>query len=163
MSTVPSVRFALPGQWVKAELNDPAAVAALQDQLPADYRGAGAWVESLRAAGAQTLLLRPGSTPPAAIVFIWPAELSRGDASPAALRARLGIEGEPVKHERDYAALRQRATSESTAQDVVTYALAHPETGRVLLVRCIAFDGLFEDYMVDDFNLAAGNLAWDET
>jgi hypothetical protein len=163
MSPAPSVRFALPGQWVKAELDDPAAVAVLQDLLPDDHRGAGAWVESLRAAGAQTLLLRPRSTPATAIVFIWPPELSHGDASAAALRARLGIEGEPVEHDRDYATLRHRASGEDPAQDVVTYALAHPETGRILVVRCIAFDEPFKDYMVDDLDLAAGDLAWDET
>ena len=38
MTTVPSVRFALPGRWVKAELDDPEAVSTLRDLLPDDYR-----------------------------------------------------------------------------------------------------------------------------
>jgi hypothetical protein len=162
MSTAPSARFALPGRWVKAELDDPDAVAALQARLPEEHQG-GTWLEPLRAAGAQTLLLRPSSDPPTAIIFVWPEDQSHGDASLAALRERSGLDGEPVEHRAGYATVRRRETGESPRRDLVTYALAHPESGRVLVVRCIGFDGHFEDYMVDDIDLAAGDLTWDET
>lgn len=162
MSTAPQVRFALPGRWVKAELDDPAAVAALSELLPDDHHGADAWVQSLRAAGAQTVLLRVGSEPTAAIVFIWPADQSRGETSTEALRTRLGIEGDVVAHPGGYATVRQRQPSESSPQDVLTYSLVHPDTGRILMVRCMAFDGPFPDVMVEDLDLAAGDLVWDE-
>jgi hypothetical protein len=155
------VRFALPGRWVKAELDDPAAVAAASDLLPDDPRGAAGWLQSLRAAGAQTLLLRVGSEPAAAIVFIWPTDLSQGEASTAALRSRLGIDGEPVAHQGGYPTVRRRETNESSPQDVVTYAMTHPESGRVLIVRCMAFDGPFPEIMLEDLDIAAGNLMWD--
>jgi hypothetical protein len=160
---VPSVRFALPGRWLKAELDDEAAVAALSDRLPDEQRGDGAWLSSLRAAGAQTVLLRPGSTPAASIVFIWPPDESRGETSADALRTRLGIDGDVVPHDAGYAVVRERHPGAGSAQDVVTYAVAHPDTGRVLVLRCTAFEAPFEDFMVRDFDLAAGDLTWDET
>lgn len=163
MIAVPSVRFVLPGRWLKAELDDEAAVTALTNRLPEDQRGDAAWLSSLRAAGAQTVLLRPGSTPATSIVFIWPPDESRGEASADALRVRLGIEGDVLPHEAGYAVVRRRSTHAASSQDVVTYAVAHPDTGRVLMLRCTALEGPFEDYMVRDFDLAAGDLTWDET
>lgn len=162
MSALPAVRFALPGRWVKADLDDDSAVAALTDLLPDDQDRGGAWLESLRAAGAQTVLLRPQSTPVTVIVFIWPTGHERGDATTDGLRARVGLEGDVVPHEAGYSVVRHRGTAGSS-QDVVTYALAHPDTGRVLVVRCTAVEGSFEDYMIRDFDLAAGDLTWIET
>lgn len=163
MIAVPSVRFALPGRWFKTELDDPAEVTALTDLLPDDQRSNGAWLESLRATGATTALLRPSSTPATAIVFIWPPDESRGDPSAAALRTRLGIEGDDVPHDAGYATIRVRQARAGATPEVVTYALAHPDTGRVLVARCTAFAEPFKDFMVRDFDLAAGDLTWDET
>jgi hypothetical protein len=164
-SRAPAVRFALPGRWLKAELDEPAAVAAVTDLLPDEHPGGGggAWLDSLRAAGAQTLLLRVGSEPQAAIAFIWPPDLTGGDASPEALGTRLGLDGEPVAHVHGYATVRQRVTGEGSPRDVVTYGLAHPASGRVLVVRCMAFDGPFPDLLLEDLDLAAGDLTWDES
>ncbi|KQX74311.1 hypothetical protein [Aeromicrobium sp. Root472D3] len=163
MTTVPSVRFALPGRWVKAELDDPEAVSTLRGLLPDDHPGGEAWLESLRAAGASTLLLRVQSRSAAAIAFIWPPRESSGDPSLEGLRARLGVEGQSIAHERGYATLRDRRTGAGASQDVVTYGVSHPDTGRILVVRCMAFDHTFEPIELEDFDLAAGDLTWDET
>ncbi|KAA1380538.1 hypothetical protein [Aeromicrobium fastidiosum] len=163
MSPIPSVRFALPGRWLKAELDDPAAVSALSDMLPDGGREADAWLDSLRAAGAKTLLLRVQSSSAAAIVFIWPPGESHGDASAAGVRTRLGLDGETVPNGKGYTVVRDRRAKEGSEQDVVTYGVAHPETGRILVVRCMAFDHTFEPLEVEDFDLAAANLTWDET
>ncbi|MGJ9421857.1 hypothetical protein [Aeromicrobium sp. CF3.5] len=156
------MQFALPGEWRKADLDDPAALAALTGLLPDEQQGSTPWLESIRAAGAQTLLLSIRATPPSAIVFIWPPEEADGDPSVEGLRRRLGLEGEVITHHDGYATLRQHQTAESSPVDVVTYALAHPDSGRVLVVRCMAFDGRFEEFKIEDFDLAASDLAWEE-
>lgn len=163
MSSAPRVDFVLPGVWRKAELDDPVAVRALTDLLPDASRGAAAWLDSIREAGAQTLLLNIGSTPSSAIVFIWPPAETRGDPSVDALRTRVGIVGDVLAHAGGYAMVRHREVHENPPQDAVTYAVAHPDTGRVLIVRCMAFDGVLEDFKVEDFDLAAGDLTWEES
>ncbi len=163
MNAAPSVQFALPGDWRKAELDDPAAISALTDLLPDDQKEGSAWLQSVGAAGAQTLLLSIRSKPPSAIVFIWPPDEATGDPSVSSVRTRLGVDGEVVPHRGGYATIRHRPTAKKSAADVITYALAHPETGRILIVRCMAFDGRFEDFMVEDFDLASGDMTWEES
>lgn len=163
MSATPSVQFALPGDWRQAELDDPAAVSALTDLLPDDQHGESTRLEAIGATGAQTLLLNIRSTPPSAIVFIWPPDQLDGDPSIEGLRTRLGLEGEVVPHQGGYATVRHRRAAQGSDADVVTYALAHPESGRVLVVRCMAFDGRFEDFKIEDLDLAVGDMTWGET
>ena len=160
--SLPEVVFALPGEWVRADLRDDRQVAELTDLMDGVADDPVAWIAGTTAVGGVLMMFRIRSEPPVALLFAWPPGEEDGDASMSGLRGRLGVDGAPVDHAAGYACVRERSQSGADGADVLTYGLVHPDSGRLLVVRFTAFGAPFDEIDLDDYDLSVGHMWWEE-
>lgn len=161
-SDPPEVVFALPGEWVRSRLDDERHVAELENLLDGLTEDPTSWLASTTALGGVLMMFRIRSEPSVAILFAWPPDEAHGDPSLAGLRMRLGADGEVIEHAAEYSCVRIRSHAGPGAGEVLTYGVAHPESGRLLMVRVTAFDGSFDELQVEDYDFSVGQMWWEE-
>lgn len=158
----PKVTLMLPGEWISARTDDEGAIERLQ-ALAGDK---GPAIQSLfqqsAAAGAVLLMFRIRSSPPVLLTVIWPRDLEPGHPTIDSTRQRLGIEGSEIEHTLGYPCIRARESSDQPFTDTLTYGVTHPDTGRLLVVRVVAFEESLSDLDVSDYDFALGQLSWQE-
>lgn len=159
----PEVAFALPGEWVRVGLDDEAEVAELARLLEGVADDPVSWIASTTALGGVLMMFRIRSEPSVAVLFAWPPGKELGDASLAGLRSRLGADGEVIEHAAGYACIRLDSHVGPDNTEVLTYGVVHPESGCLLLLRVTTFGKPFEAVDLDDYDLCASHLWWDET
>jgi hypothetical protein len=158
----PEVVFALPGEWVRASLDDESEVAELTRLLDGETDDPTSWIASTKALGGVLLMFRIRSEPSVSLLFAWPPGEEAGDPSRAGVQARLGADGELIEHAEGYPCVRTRSSGGSGASDVLTYGVVHPESGRLLMVRATAFDGPFDELDIEDCDLSVSHMTWEE-
>ena len=158
----PEVVFALPGDWVRADLDDERQVAELAGLLDGVTDDPVSWIASAKGLGGVLLMFRVRSDTAVSLLFAWPPGEQGGDASLEGLRGRFGAEGDLVEHVADYACVRVRSEVGPDATEVLTYGLVHPESGRLLVVRFTAFGGSFSDLDLGDYDTTVSHLWWEE-
>ncbi len=157
----PKVTLMLPGEWISARPDDTSTVTKIQ-ALAGDHGPAIASLfERSAAAGAVLLMFRVRSSPPVLLSVTWPrtgsADRAATDAPP-----QVRSDGVAIEHAAGYPCARTRESSDDPYTDALTYALTHPETGRLLVVRVVAFEESFDDLDVADYDLAVTQLTWEE-
>lgn len=158
----PEVVFALPGEWVRASLDDESQVAELTKLMDGATDDPTSWIASTRALGGVLLMFRVRSEPSVGLLFAWPPGEESGDPSPAGMQVRLGVDGELIEHAAEYPCVRTRSSGGSGATDVLTYGVVHPESGRLLMVRATAFDGPFDELDIEGYDLSVSRMWWEE-
>lgn len=158
----PEVVFALPGEWVRAALDDDREVEGLFRLLDDVVDDPTSFLAGMTAVGGVLMTFRIRSEPAVAMLIAWPPGEESGDRSLAGLRDRLGVEGDAIDHEAGYACVRQRSRTGAGDGEVLTYGVVHPGSGRLLLVRVTAFDGTFDELDVDDYDFCVSHLWWEE-
>ena len=103
------------------------------------------------------------TSPPVLLSVIWPRHEASGEPTLETTRQRLGGTSVEVEHDSGYLCARTRTASEDPLTDTLTYAVVHPTTGRLLVVRVTAFEDRLDDLDVGDYDFTIGQLTWDES
>jgi hypothetical protein len=158
----PEVVFALPGDWVRVNLDDEAQVAELARMLDGATDDPTSWIASTKALGGVLMMFRVRSELSVGLLFAWPPGEEAGEVSRETVQARLGADGELIDHAAGYPCVRTRSGTGSDDTDVLTYGVVHPRSGRLLMVRATAFDGTFDELDVEDYDLSVSHMTWEE-
>jgi hypothetical protein len=158
---LPKVTYALPGEWMRADLTDARQVDKAKDELDARTDDASSWLTEAIERGGTLLDFRLRAEPSTVLLFAWPPDEARGDPSLEGLRRRVEGNAEEIEHAAGYAAVRVRSKAEEGGE-VLTYYVVHPDSGRMLMVGATAFGAPFDQIDLETFDLVASRLWWEE-
>lgn len=163
----PAVELVLPGTWMKVPVGDRAREEALLDWMrdsgpdgASRAAQARAQLDQLAYNGGDLMMLRQDRS--TLLVTAWPpllpppAVFTGGEAALQSLRAEAGGTGVPVESEHGFHVI--RVDDDAGEAPASTYWIAHPRSGRILILFVTDYDeGHASTWLYD---AVAGAITW---